>query len=148
MHSDGWIHVRGTVLLPSLKWIDFKFCARFVFKLFKLIRRARRAPKCHKNKYFGELNSMGEPHREREKEKGEGEGGCEGGGEYLRLTTHKSHKINQRSEAQQTRTCCYSRVSRSSISLSLSVSLSQLPPSLSVPFAVSYGMFGAISDGR
>lgn len=86
-------------------------------------------------------------HREREGERGRC-GGCEGGSEYLRLTTHKSHKINQGSEAQQTRTCCYSRVSRSSISLSLSVSLSLVACSISVPFAVSYGMFGAISDGR
>lgn len=91
----------------------------------------------------------GEPHSERE---GEGErgrcGGCEGESEYLRLTTHKSHKINQGSEAQQTRTCCYSRVSRSSISHSLPRAALSVFLSLSVPFAESYGMFGAISDGR
>lgn len=143
MHSDGWIHVRGTVLLPSLKWIDFKFCARFVFKLFKLIRRARRAPKCHKNKYFGELNSMGEPQSKREGEEGRC-GGCEGENEYLRLTTHKSHKINQGSEAQQTRTCCYSRVSCSSISHSLPRAALSL--SFSLYLSLSLSLMGCLEQ--
>lgn len=59
LNAFRWMNTCACIrCVPSLKWVDLKFCARFVFKLFKLIRRARRAPKCHKNKYFGELNSM------------------------------------------------------------------------------------------
>lgn len=76
---------------------------------------------------------------------GEGEG-VGRGSEYLRLTTHKSHKINQGSERSAADT--HTTPLQQGVSLVLSFSLALASP-VAVSFSsASYGMFGAISDGR